>query len=200
MTKQGMANTKKMPIEQFITSYLISKVNFEDMNELIKDYSDKEYAINLFKDDKLLIGAGYEYLRLIFNYLSSAFALVEHCRKFIDNNYSDTDIQNKYKELITEHISGNNITSFVKNLRNYFMHIGFPMISNHNLFISVEGNVNLFIELDKNDLKDWNGWNKNAREYIETLNNKVYLHKIIIDYEKIIDSFYTQFFEELYRK
>ena len=132
--------------------------------------------------------------RYIFNYLSSASALIEHSRH-LTSFYKDTDFYTEYDKRIKNVFEKNDLALFIKKLRNYQVHVGLPCP---------------YIVASQKDTKSWdivfisqelldkkNDWNLESKKFINTCGKEIILNDVFYQYTNLVNSFYLWVYEEL---
>ena len=144
--------------------------------------------------------ANREVVRLLHNYVSAIFSLVESTRAFVTKNYSDAEFFEAYKERVKENFAESTLHRFLQGLRNYTMHRRLPA-TQATLHFSRrdEGGFDFdnsfYLDVDK--LREWDGWDQKAREYLKTLDSTVNLSDLIDTYAPTVVSFHQWLGERL---
>lgn len=134
-----------------------------------------------------------EMLRMLHNYIASASSLVDHSRRFI-RKYSGSDFGKEYDKK-REAVAATPEHCFLKDLRNYLMHVGIPPIG-YTITISRDGKETFIAQLTSSKLLEWDKWSKTARSYIEGSGDHVQLVPLITTHAAIIDTFYNWIFDQ----
>lgn len=166
----------------FLQNYLI----LEEL--LIRIHNNEHFSTHTYQEfDKHM----QQYL---FNFLSSASALTDNCRKMM-SFYEETDFYNEYNAKIDEIFKKNFISSFIKDLRNYQTHnkieIPTPVRSlTDNKSIDV-----IFIsdELLKENYK----WTTASKKFMQECGFEISLLPVIKEYNNMVNIFYYWLYKRL---
>ncbi len=152
------------------------------------DYHNEIQIINL------------DFLRRISNYLSSAFTLVGYARDFMKKNYSGTATFEIYEKKVDESFIQNNLSKFIQDLRNYFLHNGIKGFS-YSFSISEKyiGESEFNTILQKKDLCVGDYFSKKSREYMATLPDSIKIIDELKKYHTIVQGFYDWLFGYLWQ-
>lgn len=132
-----------------------------------------------------------EIYRNFTNLESSAAALIDHSRYFIKADIKDT-IKIAYEQKKSECFVTNRLACFIKNLRNYLLHRGYPNIS-----ITTDLNSNTSFTMNKSELMEWKDWSSKSKDYLNEQGDTISVVSITVDYYRIVVDFYEWFFNEL---
>lgn len=187
-------------IEHLATSQYALNRNYHELMGLINSYeSDQE--IWAVENRPKLKALQREFLRLLHNFLSSIFSLVEHTyafRKDLDNSELDSFYYEKLKELRI-----NECITFLKDLRIFTQHYKLPFVT-ATLSFKKEGNISeQKLILDKDNLLKWTRWSSTSKIFLDAQDKEIDVKKIIEEYQALIEKFYDQFYNKaakLYEK
>ena len=136
-----------------------------------------------------------EVYRTFFNFETSAASLIDHSRVFIKKHEVKNDsFFYEYDNMITKKFINNPLSKFVKDMRNYVTHKGYPPMS---LSFSLPGNKEHEYLLASSLLLEWDGWTEKSREYINSQGNEIHLYSVVEEYYKVVDDFYKWMFTRL---
>jgi len=192
-------------IKHFATSQYTFNRNYNELIALINSY-ESDLDIWALKNRQKLEGLQREFLRLIHNFLSSIFSLVEHTyafRKDLDNQELNKFYDEKLKELRL-----NECITFLKDLRTYTQHYKLPFVSAKLSFTATnpkkgEGVSEQKLILDKDNLLKWERWNSSSKKYLKKQDKEIDIKNIVEEYHSLIKTFYDQFYNKtakLYEK
>lgn len=163
-----------------------NRINAQDFMCELKTMPDRQKHIELINLDML---------RRISNYLSSAFSLVGYARDYMKENYSDTETLQVYEKYIKENFIDNNLTKFIQDLRNFFLHNG---INGFSYSLSAIGpNVNdvkFSTTIQKRNLNKGSYFTTKSKEYMLTLPESIDIMVEIQKYHKLVLELYTWLF------
>lgn len=185
-----------MLIEHLATSHYILNLNYHELRGLIDSYESDRKIWNVENRPKLE-ALQREFLRLLHNFLSSIFSLVEHTyafRKDLDNSELDSFYNEKLKELRI-----NECITFLKDLRTFSQHYKLPFVSATLSFTASDskkgdGITEQKLSLDKDNLLKWTRWSSPSRAFLRSQDDKIDIKKIIEEYQALIRNFYNQFY------
>lgn len=173
-------------IENFGTSIFIFQGNFEELMNQIELFKKPSSLIlqDVRNDDEL--NKVFELVtRLLHNYLSSAFTLVEHTRIFVRELYSKeefSEFKSEYDSKIKTGFAENPLHRFMQELRNYTLHKELPIVGctlNLN-----EIKADLIIDFSK--LRNNFDWSSLAKEYIASKGEDEKLENTILEYFNLV--------------
>lgn len=177
-------------------SVQIFKRNYQQFSELIKTFDNPAYIIFFWADSieskKTRIDFQIEVHRAFTNFEASAASLIDHSRRFVESGIKDT-IKEKYTNKKDECFVENNLSRFVKDLRNYLLHRGYPEIKISTHYPN--GN-NEFV-MNKTELTKWSKWSSYSKEFLAKQEEKISVVSVVDDYYNLVVEFYEWFFNEL---
>ncbi len=141
-----------------------------------------------------------EVARLLHNYVSAVFSLVEATRKFARKHYADTDLIKDYENRVKDDFDEAPLHRFLQDLRNYTLHYRLPATRAVSGFKRREdGGTDSYnsFKLNVEKLRKWNSWKARAREYIKDLGSEADLADIIEAYEPVVTDFHGWFSDRI---
>jgi len=133
-----------------------------------------------------------ENLRLLHNYVSSAFSLIDHTRIHYRDLYEPNNLMTDYQDHVDKMFKESPIAAFIVGLRQYAQHYRTPSISFQSIWSRAEGMCSK-ICISKNDILSFSGWNSKAKSYLKNSVEHIDLKNVIDEYYKIVIKFYTWF-------
>jgi hypothetical protein len=176
------------------TSLYIVGRNYQELSSAISGY-EKDLSIWDVKNRAQLDAFLREFRRLMQNYLSSIYSLIEHTQTFRRdlNRYElNRDYSLKLKVLLR-----NNCVGFVRDLRTYSQHIRLPFIEASLSFDSRKTGAEKLkqrILLEKKELVKWKYWHKVSKKYISS-HKEIDLKVVLSEYQGLIKGFYEWFYK-----
>jgi len=148
-------------------SFYVFKKNHTELNSAILTYRLPQVYIKLWdiRNRKKLYQFQKEIIRLFHNFLSSSGSLIDHTRIFIRELYENTDFLEEYRNEIKKEFEDSTLAQFIKDLRNYILHKGIPLIKPN---LPLEQNKVFFL-ISVYKLQKWDKWSKKSREYLNNL-------------------------------
>ena len=181
----------------FVNSIYTVNRNYHELSEIISEY-EKGLSIWDVKNRTKLDGLMIEFSRLLQNYLSSIYSLIEHTRivcKDLNRINSSKEYSSKINALKEE-----NCVWFVPELRTYSQHIRLHLITSQ---LSIRKNeetgqneIEQKILLQKDEIIKWDKWSKKANEYIGS-KKEINLKLVLAEYQALINVFYDWFYKEV---
>lgn len=185
------------------TSHYGVNRNYQELSLAISRY-EKSLSIWAVKDRPQLDAFLRELSRLLQNYLSSIYSLVQHTM-IICNDLNCPKLNADYASQLKV-LQRNNCVRFVRDLRTYSQHIRLPAIAARLSFRTIRetgtGEIKQQILLEKKELTKWTHWHNDSKEYINS-HNDIDLKVVLSEYQSLIKDFYQWFYkkvEELYPK
>lgn len=186
-----LADLRAIQIHQDMESLSLSRKihrgNYEELMDEHRRYNDfssddwlEVDVMDLLKND---------YLRLLHNYSSSSWTLINHSQRIIDKHGDDGFSQQYSAELKERRL--HNTGQFFKQIRHYTQKRKMPPVEALHSFTTDGVEFNLFLRRDM--MMDWAGWNKPAREYLNKLGDRVPIESELVRYQSDIESFHDWF-------
>lgn len=177
-------------------SVQIFKRNYQQFLELIKSFDNPAYVMFFWAEgiesEKMRIDFQIEVHRAFTNFEASAASLIDHSRRFSESDVKDT-IKEKYINKKDECFVENNLSRFVKDLRNYLLHRGYPEIRISTNY----PNGNNEFTIDKKEIIKWKKWSSYSKKFLEEQSEKISVVSIVDNYYNLVVEFYGWFFDEL---
>jgi hypothetical protein len=133
------------------------------------------------------------------NFVASSLSLVDHSRIVYEKAFEEKGYFEEYQEKVYSDLKEDGLIQFIQKLRQMCQHYRLPHISAEWKFKNSE----LSLYLKNNDLLQFDGWNKPARNFIEDSDETINLLEIVDQYFEKITAFHTwakKEFSELYGK
>lgn len=167
--------------------------NFDDLNEMDVWFQNQGFQIQPMDRLGQLEPFQREYLRRLHNYLTSVYSLIKHTQR-INNNFGSDTFQSEY----TAELGARNLTErgeFLRQLRHYTQKRKLPPIE--VTLLQEDGGVRFAIVVPKTELMDWDEWNEDAEEYLETVPDEVDIQIEVRKYHEKVGGFYEWYFGEI---
>lgn len=184
-------------MEAIDLSLQIFKRNYGEAKRAYDFLKSPEISLTIFQPQNKAVMLLYlvEVYRTFFNFEASAASLIEHSRVFIEKHKTtNASFCQEYEIKKAETFINNPLSKFVKDMRNYVTHKGYPQMS-----LSVpllEKRVHEYL-LKSSLLLEWDGWTAKSKEYIKSQGDEMSLYPVIEEYYKLVDGFYKWMFERL---
>jgi hypothetical protein len=181
-------------IDSLRWSFGIFHGNYDQLVKLLTLIEDKPQTIALWdvKKKKELHILFVEVGRLLFNYLASAFMLIDHTRRYVDSMYSNSKysgFKKDYEKEISQRFSNNDNHQIAQGLRNYIQHRKLPSVGSRITYTQETG-INKAFMVSIPSLLEWDGWSKQAREKLVSAGNSLQLRDFVQQYFKQVESFH----------
>ena len=172
------------------TTYRVFSDNADSLVTSLEDLQNQ--TIKLWQDNRQaeVDEAHIEIIRLLHNFLAAAKTLVDHTRVVVQTLYNSThpfrveyderkDLQFKYSEL----------SHFVHDLRNYALHRRIP-VTNATLTVApARDRLISTVCLSVDSLRQWDGWSKTTKLYLQNLRDKLPLLYVMEPYKELVSEF-----------
>lgn len=142
-----------------------------------------------------------EIARRLHNFVASAMSLVDHARVFYRGHYKDQGTFTDYEAEVGSRFASEPATQFIHGLRNYYVHVGIPTISN-SLNLALDGSdphgrstMTHTTLLDGTELRD--KLNATGKAYVDRCGGTIDLRTAISSYTDRVTEFYCWMFERL---
>ncbi len=178
-------------------SLLIYQGNVNQIISWYKKLNDPQAALIIWNPDnyELLEKTNLEMQRLFTNFLSSAFSLRDHLYVLKREYYIGTVVETKMDECIAKYFKDNNLTAFIQDFRNFVIHCGYPKTSKSLSFNSSAISNDIFF--DAAQLNKFKNWTQGSKKFLDTMDTRVKLIDLVVDYDKIINNYYSAIFDIL---
>lgn len=189
---EGAVNHKI--VEDIKVSYKIFNFDYEELLSFAGCFNESSSAKTWSMDSEGFLGeVSKETLKLLNNYVLASKSLRDHTKVFVNSHYKNsrfnTELDGKIKEVFGE----SQLLHFVQELRNYTFNKDLPVML-MGTYGSKEGNT---LGLDMGRLHEWSGWTNHTKAFIDTLEEKVELSKLIKQYWIEVEEFYQWFNSKL---
>lgn len=108
-----------------------------------------------------------EVIRLLHNYVAAAKSLVDHTRRCSRSIGGEGHPILDYQDRVDQFFSGDPLTHFVQDLRNYFLHYELADVAMTVSFSADGPTYTQVLTLSVETLARWDGWSAPARKYME---------------------------------
>jgi hypothetical protein len=207
----------KSQIKDLPTLNLINEINSRSRSVYIfkKNHKELTEALDLIESDPEGIVMDYrrnpdllykmlaEVARTTHNFIASALTLVEHTRNVFKKLYKETGKFKDYQSRVNSDFKDDSLSQFIQGLRQYFLHYKLPDLLTRSEEIIGEKEVKISVNLIKEDLLAFDGWNPQAKEFIRSFESNINILSIINEYkEKVVEfhGWFTKRQEEIHLK
>lgn len=184
-------------MEALDLSLQIFKRNFAEAKSAYDFLKRPEIYLTIFQPQNKSALTLYilEVFRTFFNFEASAASLVDHSRCFKDKYETQNEtFCRKYQCKVDEDFTNNPLAKFVKDIRNYVIHKGYPGLSLNVPLLHDRPHEYL---LNTESLLEWDGWTTKSKQYIHDQGEIIELFAVLESYYKMVSDFYTWMFAEL---
>jgi hypothetical protein len=136
-----------------------------------------------------------EVARHLHNFVTAAFSLVDHARRFFEK-YQTSGAFPDYAAEVKTRFADAPVCQFVQGLRNYSTHKKVPTISSTMEIAQGKGMTHT-IYLPKDELLEGFDWNVTARRFLEGAGDKIDLVEVAAAYTEKVTEFYKWVFTRL---
>lgn len=176
------------------SSFRVFNNNFHELIQELEHLKDPRQALTMYGTNQRenLENLLDQALRLLHNFLASAFSLIEHTRKIVTRLYSGQAFRDEYQKKLEQDVINNPVHSFVKHLRNYTQHYTLPILA---LQITLLEDFDFRIKMDVESLKQWDNWGS-SRSYLDALEDSCCIETVVNEYFVLIQNFYVWLTEQ----
>lgn len=132
-------------------------------------------------------------LRLLHNFVASAFSLIDHSRVFCEGNYRDAGVFRDYEAEVSHRFKKDPFAQFVVGLRKYCQHCAVPSIFSE-LSVQLDEGKQVSEEhkiyLDRDSLLKFDVWSAAGKDYLRSAPKNIDLLGIVVGYEQKVVEFY----------
>jgi len=175
-------------------SFRIFRGNYKELVDFLTLLEDEPKTIALWdvKRRKDLLVIFRHIARLLFNYLASAFMLIDHTRRYVDYMYS-TDKYSTFKmdceKEIDQRFTNNDSHHIAQGLRNYIQHRKLPSVGS-TIHYTPKNGLNKAFMVSIPSLLEWDGWSTKAQEALTAKGNTLPLRYFVQQYFQQVESFH----------
>ena len=130
-------------------------------------------------------------MRLLHNFLASAFTLIEHTRILTRELYDGHPFNQEYQQKVAELFSDSALAGFVQGLRNWMLHRGLLPVVVRRSDTGTNGELVSSVLLNAEDLKTWDKWDARAREYLASTTSDLRLSDLVDSYSGLVHGFHS---------
>jgi len=175
-------------------SFRIFYGNYKELLNFLTLLEDKPQTIALWDVEKRkdLLAVFREIGRLLFNYLASAFMLIDHTRRYVDRMYSNNTysaFKTDCEKAIDQRFANNDNHHIAQGLRNYIQHRKLPSVGS-TIHYTPKNGLNKAFNVSIPSLLEWDGWSTKAREILTAKGNTLPLRDFIQQYFQQVESFH----------
>ena len=184
-------------IKRFHESLKIFNGNYSDFLKILDDFEGPR-GLDLNRVDRHFALEEYlsEVVRLLHNFAAAAASLIDHARKFFDEQYRDKGLFLDYQDEVDKRFKTHPLSKFVVELRQYCQHYKVPDIES-NLAWSRSAPIQTSLRLTKAGLLEFRSWSAPSKAFLSTCGDKIYLKEVAQNYHQHIREFYDWFFKRL---
>lgn len=179
-------------------SFLIYEGNFQDVCAVLAYMGNFSNAVKVLAqgNETQRQKVDLDLRRKLFNCLSSAFALIDHTRKFIKGYSSNPDFVAEYQKRVDKNFAKSELHRFFQDYRNYVHHYAIPLLT-HTLQFGRDIGESYTCGMQKKDLLRWNQWSKLAKSWIDKQPDNIPIEENIKAHHQEIANFYTWFLSQI---
>jgi hypothetical protein len=181
-------------IRHFSSSLEIFKGNYRELKDYVNFHNNPFQSRELFSvsNRHKLFLFQLQVMRLLHNYVASAFSLIDHTRNHYKGLYSKNNKFPEYEEEVKNRFIDVPIANFTKELRQYIQHYDLPVIVSKTKYISEPPTLTQKLTIKKEKLNSFS-WNSKSKEYLKSLPDDIDLNALIDTYYEIVENFYDWF-------
>lgn len=178
-----------------LTTYTFNQ-NYIELSKNLREQQEPHNAYRLMhkehRDELELIQL--ETVRMLHNFIASAFSLVDHTRVFCRDLYKEPHpFMSEYQTMVDSTFKVNPLAMFVKDFRQYVQHFQSPAIAIVSNLTDNPSDINARVVIAKDILLQFSGWNAPAKIYIEQIGKELDVQTMAEDYYSLVLGFYNWF-------
>lgn len=187
-------------LKHLATSQYAFNRNFDELIRLIKIF-EEDLSIWSVENRNKLDALQREFLRLLHNYLSSAFSLIQHTYVFKDSLKND-ELKRFYSE-VSKNFKVDEIMVLIQDLRIYTQHYKLPFSKASISFTRIDKDMSKGMVskqellLDRKELLKWKRWAPLSKKYLANQVKDIKLKDLVIDYYNKIQTFYGDLYSKV---
>ncbi|HEX8824478.1 MAG TPA: hypothetical protein VF794_31440, partial [Archangium sp.] len=184
---------------QFRFSIDLFRRNYEELIIFIDYFCAPSVAFSFSRvEQKWLWQEGMkEIVFLLHNFVAAAQSLIDHTRVLYKQLYEPQGKIPEYPEEVQNRFAKNPLSQFVIKLRQMAQHYRLPSIENHTQISNTRGgeggSVIIEIRLKAEDLRQFDGWNAPAKQFMEEAGPRINVHNVVQRYFEHVVEFYEWF-------
>ena len=173
-------------------SFEIFRGNFEELHTAVTVFQEEDADRNRRAENRQIQRQRHiEVHRLLHNFVASAYSLLEHTLRHVDNFYTNSEFVDQYKSKVASDLATAPVRDFIQDLRICLQHIQAVDIW-ASLKASDQG-IESVLELSVSELQAWDGWKHLSRAYMAQAGDRIRLDSVASEYMQLISDFYTWF-------
>jgi len=181
-------------IRHFNSSIEVFKGNYYQLREYVEFHNNPIKSRELFSvnNREVLFAFQQEIIRLLHNYVASAFSLIDHSRRHYEKLYSNKPEFPEYLIEVKRKFKDVPVANFTKELRQFIQHYDLPAIVSTTKYIASPPSLTQTLLMKKADLIRFD-WNSKSLEYLNSNEDDIDLIVLIDSYFRIVEEFYVWF-------
>lgn len=141
--------------------------------------------------------------RLLHNFLSSVFSLVDYMRSHRKHLYLNSEFDQEIEAEIQKRFINDDDHLIAQGLRNYILHVNFPPVGATVRYVAGDKDYNSSFNMSIESLLKWDEWNGKQKEALARMGNEIDILSFSEQYFKKVESFYIWLWsrqEEIHKK
>jgi hypothetical protein len=161
-------------VQMMRINYILFRRNYEELIKAQKQFNTpmnfQQLALQTNQGQEIAQDTIIEFTRLLHNFLASSNMLIDVTRRWVEQQFKETEFLKTYKDEIVKRFTNNMPAQFLKDLRNFTLHRTLPLaipelrmqeVDEHHLKSS------LGIVLLKDYLLEWDNWSELGKMQIQ---------------------------------
>jgi hypothetical protein len=179
-------------LEVLRASYYVFSRNHAELSKAIEHFQSAEHVPRYWGNPNREAMRAFqrENMRLLHNFLSGAFTLVDHTRILVRETYTDHPFGTEYQKRVEEEFTKSDIAGFVKGMRNWMVHRGIVPVR-MQATLGAEQKLVASIVLDLEELRSWERWDPRALRYLSGVTVPLRLQDVVRSYYDRVERFYS---------
>lgn len=186
-------------VNQFRFSRAVFQRNYDELLTFLDYFCAPPVAFSYSPvDQKWLWNEGMqEIIKLLHNFVAAALSLVDHTRVLYRQLYEPCGEIPEYQEKVTASFVEEPLVQFVIKLRQMAQHYRLPSLENQTSMSAIKdgvvGTVAIRLRLKTDDLRQFDGWNAAANQFLDASGAHIDLRTVITGYFSKVSEFYEWF-------
>lgn len=161
-------------VQMMQVNYIVFRKNYEELVKLQQEFDQplifRELALQTDQGKVIAQDTIIEFTRLLHNFLASAKMLIDVTRRWVRQQFANSEFLDKYQEEVSNRFVNNVQAQFLEDLRDFTLHRTLPLSVPELRFQHMDEHTlksSLGIVLLKGYLLEWKNWSELARIQID---------------------------------
>lgn len=141
--------------------------------------------------------------RLLYNFLSSVFSLIDYMRSHRKHLYLNSEFDQEIEAEIQKRFIDDDDHIIAQGLRNFILHVGFPPVGATLRYVAGEEDYTSTFNMSIESLLEWREWSGKQKQALAHMGNGIDIFSFVERYFEKLESFYIWLWsrqEEIHKK